>query len=163
MNLVLKEVAEKEKIILRNLYSLYLHDLSKFTSFLDIGEDGSFHYDGLDEFWETEGLSPYFIISEDTIIGFILLVERPFLKNDYDFGISDLFVLNKFKGRGYGRKAIEQLFQYKKGKYYVIELLENKPAVLFWKKVYSDLNIPFEEMQDVVDDDQCLIQTFVVM
>ncbi|WP_277584326.1 GNAT family N-acetyltransferase [Psychrobacillus antarcticus] len=162
MNLHLKEVLETERTILKNLFSLYLHDLSSFTSNIDIGEDGSFEYDGIDEFWETEGLSPYFIISEKDIIGFILLVERPFLKKDYDFGVNDLFVLNKYKGNGFGRQAIVELFKVKKGKYFVIELVENSPAVSFWKKIYCEMNIQFEERQDVVDDDHCFIQTFII-
>ena len=162
MTLILKEVLETEKTILKNLYSLYLHDLSKFTSLIDIGEDCSFQYDGLDSFWEIEGLSPYFIILDKNIIGFILLVERPFLKKDYDFGVNDLFILNKYKGRGLGRQSIEKLFQVKKGKYFVIELIANSPAVSFWKSIYSELNIQFEEKQDVVDEEQCFIQTFII-
>lgn len=162
MNLTLKEVLETEKTILKNLYSLYLHDLSKFTSLIDIGEDGSFEYDGLDGFWETEGLSPYFVILNKNIIGFILLVERPYLKKDYDFGVNDLFILNNYKGNGFGIHAIGELFKVKKGKYFVIELMENKPAVSFWKKVYSEMNIQFLEKQDVVDEEQCLIQTFII-
>lgn len=162
MNIILKEVLETEKIILRNLYSLYLHDLSNYTSLIDIGEDGSFEYDEIDEFWETVGLSPYFIILDKNIVGFILLLERPFLKKDYDFGVNDLFILNKYKGKGLGRQAIRELFHVKKGKYFVIELMENSPAVSFWKRVYSELNIQFDETQDVVDDEQCLIQTFII-
>lgn len=162
MNLHLNEVLETEKTILKNLFSLYLHDLSSFTSNIDIGEDGNFEYDGIDEFWETEGLTPYFIVSDKDIIGFILLVERPFLKKDYDFGVNDLFVLNKYKGNGFGRQAIVELFKVKKGKYFVIELVDNSPAVSFWKKIYGELNIQFEERQDVVDDEQCFIQTFII-
>ncbi|SDN06592.1 Predicted acetyltransferase [Psychrobacillus sp. OK028] len=162
MSLILREVLEEEKIILKNLFSLYLHDLSKYTAEIEIGEDGSFEYDGLDVFWETEGLSPFFIMLDKSIIGFILLVERPFLKNEYDFGLNDLFILNKYKGKGLGIQAVKKLFQDKKGKYFVIELVENSPAVSFWKKVYSKLTINFEERQDVVDGEQCLIQTFTI-
>ena len=162
MTIVLKEVSETEKTILANLYSLYLHDLSKFTSQIEVGDDGSFQYEGLDEFWGIEGLSPYFIILDNNIIGFILLVERPFLQSEYDLGVNDIFILNKYKGRGLGRQAIETLFKEKKGKYFVIELMENKPAISFWKKIYSGLHIQFEEKQDVIDDEQCFIQTFII-
>jgi len=162
MNLKLKEVLETEKTILQNLYSLYLHDLSKFTTLLDIGEQGNFEYEEIDDFWELDGLTPYFILLDKDIIGFMLLLERPFLKKDYDFGINDLFILNKYKGQGLGRKAIQELFKVKKGKYFVIELIENSPAVSFWKNVYSDLNIQYTEKQDIVDDEQCLIQTFTI-
>lgn len=162
MTVILKEVLESEKSILNNLYSLYLHDLSKFTSMIDIGEDGCFHYEGLEKFWEIDGISPFFLKLDNNIIGFLLLLERPFLTKDNDFGVNDIFILNKYKGKGMGRQAIEKLFQDKKGKYFVIELLENVPAILFWKKMYNTLNIQFEEKQDLVDDEQCLIQTFTI-
>lgn len=162
MNLFLKEVLETDKTILQNLFSLYLHDLSNFTSQIDIGEEGSFAYDGIDEFWEVNGISPYFITLDENIVGFILLVERPFLKNEYDYGVNDLFILNKFKGRGLGTKAIEKLFQLKKGTYFVIELMENKPAISFWKRIYTKMNIQYKEKQDVVDDELCFIQTFII-
>ncbi|MDR0139480.1 GNAT family N-acetyltransferase [Metabacillus idriensis] len=160
MSVTLKEVLETEKSILRNLYSLYLHDLSKFTSMIDNGADGLFEYEGLEKFWEVDGLSPYFIKLDDSIIGFILLLERPFLKKENDIGVNDIFILNKYKGKGMGRQAIEKVFQEKKGKYFVIELIENRPAVSFWKKLYNELNIQYEERQDIIDDELCLIQTF---
>ena len=162
MKLILKEVLLTEKLILKNLFSLYLHDLSKFTSQIELGVDGSFEYEELEAFWEIDGLSPYFILIDENIIGFILLVERPFLKKDFDFGVNDLFILNNYKRQGLGSKAVKKLFQVKKGKYFVIELLENRPAVLFWKRIYIELNIQFEEKQDVVDDEHCLIQSFVI-
>jgi predicted acetyltransferase len=116
MPVKLKEVKESEKSILRNLYSLYLHDLSKYTSTLDIGEEGSFEYEDFDKFWIVEGISPYFIKFNHMIIGFILLVERPFLTKEIDFGVNDIFILNKYKGKGLGSQAMETLFQEKQGK-----------------------------------------------
>lgn len=160
MSVTIREVKEGDKTILRNLFSLYLHDLSSYTTMLDIGEDGSFEYGGFDRFWQVGGISPYFIQWDDRIIGFILLLERPFLKKEHDYAVSDIFILNKYKGKGLGKKAIRTLFQEKKGKYYVIELMENKPAVIFWKKLYRELNIHFEERQEIIDDETCLVQTF---
>ena len=57
MSVTLKEVLESEKSILRNFYSLYLHELSNFTTNLDVGEDGVFHYEELEKFWDIDGLS----------------------------------------------------------------------------------------------------------
>ncbi|MEC5425870.1 GNAT family N-acetyltransferase [Virgibacillus sp. C22-A2] len=148
--------------ILRNLYSLYLHDLSKFTKKLDLGIDGSFHFDDLDLFWNVEGFSPYFIKHEDDIIGFLLLLERPFLNKESDFGVNDIFIINKFRGKGFGKQVLVKLFNEKPGKYFVIELLENKPAVLFWEKAYKQLNIEFDERKELIDDEPCLVQTFTI-
>ncbi|MGY3716979.1 GNAT family N-acetyltransferase [Sutcliffiella cohnii] len=162
MSITLHEVLQSEKDILRNFYSLYLHDLSKFTSTLEISEEGYFEFDGFEKFWEVEGIVPYFIKLEERIIGFILLLERPFLKAMNDYGINDIFILNKYKGKGLGREAVKQLFEEKPGKYFVMELIDNQPAVSFWKKLYSELDIQYEEKEDHIDDEPCLIQTFVV-
>ncbi|AST93491.1 MULTISPECIES: GNAT family N-acetyltransferase [Sutcliffiella] len=162
MSITLHEVLQSEKDVLRNFYSLYLHDLSKFTSTLEISEEGYFEFDGFEKFWEVEGIVPYFIKLEERIIGFILLLERPFLKALNDFGINDIFILNKYKGKGLGREAVKQLFKEKPGKYFVMELIDNQPAVSFWKKLYSELDIQYEEKEDHIDDEPCLIQTFVV-
>ncbi|MCM3315332.1 GNAT family N-acetyltransferase [Rummeliibacillus stabekisii] len=162
MTIMLKEVLEIEKSILRNLYSLYLHDLSKYTTNLNIGEDGAFHYDELDDFWKVDGLSPYFITWNEKIIGFILLLERPFLKKANDYGINDFFILNQYKGKGLAMQAASKVFEMKRGQYFIIQVVENKRAVTFWKKVYIDLHIDANERQDVIDGELCLIQTFKV-
>lgn len=162
MPVALREVLKSEKNILKNLYSLYLHDLTRYTSTLDIGPDGIFEYEGFDQFWEVDGLSPYFILIEERIIGFILLLERPFLRKEYDFAVNDIFLLNKYRGKGNSTQAMKDIFHKKQGKYYVIELIENRTAVSFWRKIYKNFNIPYEEKQDIIDDELCLIQTFKV-
>jgi predicted acetyltransferase len=162
MTVKLKEVLEIEKSILRNFYSLYLHELSNFTTNLDVGEDGVFHYEELDKFWDVDGLSPYFIKWDDEIIGFILLLERPFLKKSNDYGINDFFILNKYKGKGLAVQAARKILEEKPGQYFVMQVVENKRAVAFWKKVYNELNIETHERQDLIDDELCLIQTFKV-
>ena len=162
MTIKLQEVLELEKAILRNLYSLYLHELSNFTTSLDVGEDGVFHYEELDNFWNVDGLSPYFIKLDNEIIGFILLLERPFLKKSNDYGINDFFILNKYKGKGLAMQVVEKLFEEKPGQYFLMQVVENKRAVAFWKKVYNRLNIKIHERQDLIDDELCLIQTFKI-
>ncbi|MEK4080525.1 GNAT family N-acetyltransferase [Solibacillus sp. FSL K6-1126] len=158
MPISLVPILESEKTILRNLYSLYLHDLSKFSSMIDLGIDGSFKYESLDKFWYIDGISPYFIKLEESIIGFILLLERPFLTEENDLGINDFFIINKYKGKGVAAK----LFEAKQGQYFVIQVIENKRAVSFWRNLYIELNINITEKQELIDGEQCLIQTFKI-
>ncbi|SES18872.1 Predicted acetyltransferase [Psychrobacillus sp. OK032] len=132
MTITLQKVLETEAPILRNLYSLYLHDLSKFTPNIDIGVDVFFHYEDLELFCKTEGLSPHFIKNDNIIIVFLLLLERPLLKKANDFSVNDIFILNKYNDQGLGSKVLGKLFEEKHGKYFVIELVENLPAVSFW-------------------------------
>jgi predicted acetyltransferase len=163
MTVTLQPVHKQDEKILYNLYSLYLHDLSKYTDNLDIKPDGSFEIDVFASIWETDGLSPYFLYHEDTLIGFFLLLERPFLKKKNDYSINDIFILNKYRGKGFAIEALKEVFQKHKGKYFIIELASNEPAVQFWKIVYKKLNIQFEEIEQLIDEDPVLIQTFEIV
>jgi predicted acetyltransferase len=162
MVVALQKVQESEKEMLRNLYSLYLHDLSKFTNNIKMGENGFFEYEDLHMFWKNDGITPYFIKVDQSIVGFLLLLERPFLKKENDFGINDIFILNQYKGKGIGKQVIENLLEEKRGKYFVIELAKNVPAVSFWKKVYRELKIEFDERKQLIDDDECFVQMFKI-
>ncbi len=62
-------------------------------------------------FWVNDGITPYFIKSDNEIVGFLLLLERPFLKKENDFGINDIFILNQYKGKGIGKQVIESLLK----------------------------------------------------
>ena len=104
-------------------------------------------------FWENDGITPYFIKSDNEIVGFLLLLERPFLKKENDFGINDIFILNQYKGKGIGKQVIESLLKEKRGQYFVIELV---------KKVYRELNIEFDEKIQLIDEEECLVQTFKI-
>lgn len=162
MTLALVPALEADKPILANLYSLYLHDLSAYTERLTIHSDGSFVFDDLDYLWEEDGISPFLIKYDDHLIGFLLLLERPYLKKEIDYSVNDIFILNSYRGKGLGLEVIENLFQSKPGSYYIIELSANKPAIIYWKKVYQKLNISFKEVEEHIDEDACLIQTFDV-
>ncbi len=162
MSVLLKPVSGDEKHILRNLYSLYLHDLSAYTEGLDISEDGSFEFDAFDMIWEREGLTPYFIKNHEAIAGFLLLLERPFLKNEYDLCINDIFILKKFRRKGIALSVLMELFTQKKGKYFLLELAENIPAVTFWRKSLKELEIEFKEESKDIDGDECFVQAFQI-
>lgn len=70
MTVSLNPISKDEKHILKNLYSLYLHDLSEYTEGLDISTDGLFEFDSFELIWKTEGLTPYFLKKNKTIVGF---------------------------------------------------------------------------------------------
>lgn len=162
MTLSLQVINSEEKHILQNLYSLYLHDLSEYTNGLELSADGSFEFDSFDTIWEEEGLTPYYLKDDETIVGFLLLLERPFLKKEYDYSINDLFILKKYRRKGYPLLFLKELFEMKKGKFFAIELVKNEPAVLFWKKVFQKLEIEYEEQTNTFDEDECYIQTFEI-
>lgn len=44
----------------------------------------------------------------------------------------------------------------------MIQVIENKRAVSFWRNLYIELNININEKQELIDGEQCLIQTFKI-
>jgi predicted acetyltransferase len=161
MKVILEKIRPDNKEVLRNLYSLYLHDLSAYTKGLQISEDGSYEFDSFSLIWEKEGVTPYFIIAGGKLAGFILILEAPFTKK-VDKVINDFFILNPFRGIGVAKAAVSEIFADNKGSYYISQLVKNQKAVSFWKKVYQQKGIIFEEQSEVEDGEEVVYQTFVV-
>ncbi|MGV3465892.1 MAG: GNAT family N-acetyltransferase [Heyndrickxia sp.] len=135
----------EEKHILKNIYPLYLHDLSPYNG-EDINQDGLYDIDFLDLFWKEEGLLPYFIKKEEKMIGFILVQNGKYgPPTGEDFYISEFFILRKYRRSGVGTSAFKELIESKPGTYLLGQLPSNLPAIKFWKNVYKALNIEFEE------------------
>jgi predicted acetyltransferase len=71
-------------------------------------------------------------------------------------------MLKKYRRKGIAISLSKELFKPKKGRYFVIELAKNIPAVLFWRNIYSKLKIDFEEKKKIVDNEECLVQSFQI-
>ncbi|MEN8702088.1 GNAT family N-acetyltransferase [Bacillus infantis] len=161
MNITLAATDASKKEIVRNLYSFYLHDLSQYSPSLMPNGQGTFEFDSFDAIWDTPGISVHLIKHGEEIAGFLLFLEKPFLKKT-DFCINDLFLFHPYRGKGTAEEALDVLFQKNKGTYYVEQLAENKRAVSFWKKVFSTNGFPYEEREKTEDGDLCLGQFFTV-
>jgi len=161
MKIALAKIGLEKQHILRNLYSLYLHDLSAYAKGLQVSEDGSFEFDSFDLIWEKEGLVPYLIHSEGQLAGFILLLEAPITKR-VDKVINDFFILNPYRGKGVAKAAAAKIFEEHKGSYYISQLKENQPAVRFWRKIYQQLELDVQEYTEDQEGEEVVYQTFVV-
>ncbi|SCY56834.1 GNAT family N-acetyltransferase [Alkaliphilus peptidifermentans] len=160
--MILVEAPYNKKGILKNLMSLYLHDLSMYSDNLDISDNGLFIYDGFDMFWDKDGLTPLIIYYNDKIIGFILLTSSPYVPKEVDYCVHELFILRRYRKLGIGTLAINKVIEKYRGKYYIVQLVKNKPAVEFWKKYYKINSIKYIEKEIVEEGDKCITQYFSV-
>lgn len=155
------QIRFEDKYILKNLYPLSLHDLSQYNG-EDIDSNGQYDIDFLDEFWEKEGLIPYWIKKEDNIVGFILVQTGRYAPpTGEDFYVSEFFILRKYRRKGIGKEAIKELFNLFSGTYLLGQLPNNIPAIQFWKSAFRTLNIEFEEFSNT-DLGTLLYQRFKV-
>lgn len=135
----------QDKAILKNIYQLYLHDLSSYNQ-EDLDHNGLYDVGFLDLFWEKEGLFPFFINIKDNVIGFILVQTGRFAPSTgEDYYISEFFILRKYRRKGIGKAAISKLFSLFPGTYLLGQMPTNMPAIQFWKSLFKSLDIEFQE------------------
>lgn len=150
------DIKDKEK--LKNYFQFYLHDLSEFAETLNVNSLGRFENDDVDIFFQKENLIPMTINIEDEIIGFIFLNKG----RTVDYVINDIFILRKYRNKGLGKAVINKLFKLYPGKYGLIELIKNRPAIEFWHSVFHGNNIEYLEDEAIYDGEACITQKFTV-
>ena len=152
------DVKDKEK--LKKLFQFYLHDLSEYTEALDVNAKGEFDNNDVDAFFDETNLIPMAIKLKEEIIGFIFLNNSS--GNTVDYIINDIFILRKYRNRGIGKEVVNKLFKVYPGKYGLLELAKNKPAVKFWHSVFKDKNLEYQENEIKSDGEDCLMQKFTI-
>lgn len=48
--------------------------------------------------------------------------------------------LRKYRRKGIARAVVHQFFNQYPGRYYIVQMVANEPAVKFWYKAYKELN-----------------------
>ena len=131
-----------DRALIRNLYPLYLHDLSAFTEFYEIDERGVFFPDYLPDWLDRESpmTHPMVIRAGGRPAGFALVGQAPFphMTRGRDFRMCEFFVLARHRRRGVGRRAAHALFAMFPGVWEVSELPLNARAVAFWRSVIGE-------------------------
>ena len=166
LNINLREATEADRVTLNNLQYLYDHDMSVYAQ----DGDGNVLANGL---FDNEIVNIFYALDEETrkifliecnqaIAGFVLLAKSPHTDGT-DYYINDFFILNRFKGKGIGKTAVKQIFESYPGTYGVSQLINNQPAICFWKKVLDENNLDYQEKQWTAEDgNKCLCQEFTV-
>jgi len=121
--------------VMHQLACLYRYDLSEFANW-PVPADGRYVYHGLEAYWE-EGYTPLLLKVNDGLAGFVILAHDK-KSGEADFEYVEFFVIRKYRGRGVGKTVATALFNQYRGQWVVRQLLANKPAIAFWKKLLSE-------------------------
>ena len=161
-NIKIEIVSEEQQGVLKNIVSLYLHDLSQYADDLQINKEGLFSYEGFELYFKQPDLLPYFIKLKNNIIGFILVNMGKYVPKDVDLSVHEFFILKSYRRKGFGKRAIQELFKCHVGTYKIEQIASNLPAVKFWKNVYKQLHIEYKECQELLDDIPGVSQVFKI-
>ena len=145
--LVLEKIEEKDRELFKNLYQLYIHDI---TLFLPMGMDEDclfkFEYENgyFGEKSKINGRFSFFIKDKNKtgnqIIGFVL-VNKEFmvLKNEKnDYNMAEMFVINEYKCKGVGKSIANMIFDMFKGKWEVKPVPRSDKAKAFWERTINE-------------------------
>jgi predicted acetyltransferase len=148
MKIVIDRAGDGGEATIRNLFPLYIHDLSEHTGW-NVPDDGLFvASDLLAQYWGRkpidprfhwpDGLSghPFLIRADGKLAGFALI--REIKKDPPGFDVGEFFILRKYRGRGVGKEVAHRLFDMFRGNWQVRELLENTPAQAFWRRIIDE-------------------------
>lgn len=155
----------------KNMYPLYLHDLSQFsgegpnehgileaTAVRTLGEQG----DVQNIWWEKpEILLPFIIQADGRAAGFALVARPPHVAENVDYLLQEFFLLHAFRGRGIGDLAAWEIFDRFRGRWELHVLPGNLPAQAFWRRLLRNGgNTRFEERLANVDGGRLVVFRF---
>lgn len=131
MELVLIELKDME--LLKRMLQLYLHELSFYFPMEFNDKTGSYSYNSLNKYFDDSKNYAYFIKEKGKTLGFIFVDT-----NENENIIQELFVLNPYKLRGIGKKAVYQTLSQMKGNWTIKSLPCSKPVEEFWTKILKE-------------------------
>ena len=138
MNIELVEVAESEKSVLRQLVELYEYDFSEFDQ-KDVNEHGFYGYTYFDYYWTEESRHPFFLRVDGKLAGFVLLSDYCYAREVGEAkSVTEFFVMRKYRRQGIGKKVAGMVFDRFPGKWEVVQMGENQPAIQFWESVVAE-------------------------
>lgn len=142
MQMTLQKAGIDAKPIIANLLELYEHDFTGITPFeeaKDVDESGRYGYKYLDDYWSDPSRYPFIIRVYDKIAGFVFVnLNHEEGKAPNTHGISEFFVMKKYRNKGVGEEVARQIFDMFPGKWQIGQTNGNIPAQNFWRKVISN-------------------------
>jgi predicted acetyltransferase len=125
----------QDESVLGNLLELYQHDMSDFVP-EDVNADGRFALVDAQRYLEDSRCAAHFFLSDGAYAGFGL-VDQDVLLPESQYRMAEFFVLRKYRRAGIGARAARHIFDQKRGKWEVAELVQNARARDFWRETLS--------------------------
>ncbi|NOU81844.1 hypothetical protein GC101_23560 [Paenibacillus sp. LMG 31459] len=154
MNIEVKLTGLNEAYIIKNMYPLYLHDLSGHYGLVEghtpnrhgIFEDDDEYRTLADQYevqniwWEKPGiLYPFLIMVNSLPAGFALIATPPHCAQGVDYFVNDFFLLQPFRGNGIAEQAAVEVFERFRGEWelFTNPARRNITGQKFWRKTVS--------------------------
>ncbi|MEO8813048.1 MAG: GNAT family N-acetyltransferase [Caulobacteraceae bacterium] len=127
-----------DRLVLENLFQLYVHDFSEQWRGRpegELGDNGLFDRYPLDGYWSEAGRVPLLARRDGNLCGFALL--NTFSRTDaaLDHAMAEFFIVRKHRRAGLGAAVAREIFSRFPGRWEVAVARGNLAAVAFWRRV----------------------------
>lgn len=148
MHVDLKLTDDAEARIIKNLWPLYVHDISEFDGStpnphgLNLEDDRvatlAEQGETLGAWWKDPGsLFPYLILADSRPAGFNLIAAPPHIPEGIraDFVVHEFFVMHAFRGDSVSERAAIDGFERHRGRWEIVTYPNHPRAIAFWRRV----------------------------
>lgn len=157
MQVCLKRITIKDRVIFEHLWDLYSYDFSLYNN-EDVMPQGSYDFYYSDDFFESDSKACFFIMADGNIAGFVSCSSSCYLLTGGDDRcIVDFFVMNKYRKGGVGRKAAYLIFDSYKTNWEVVQYDNNEISKKFWESVINDYTNSHYEKRSIFQRDFSLV------
>lgn len=125
--------------ILRNLFQLYIHDISSELAW-DCNDKGLFEAYSLGDWLQNESNFGYLVYVAGKLAGFVM-VDKEFkvLSNQpNNYNLAEIFILNGYKGNHLASSVVNQVFDMYRGNWECRPVPNSVSALTFWGKVFAE-------------------------
>ena len=152
MRIEVHPAARGDLPVVQNLGRFYVYDFSEYTGWT-CPDDGLFGCRGFAAYWDDDNRSAFVIRVDGELAGFAL-INGSGIYEGVDHDVDEFFVLRKFRRKGVGQFVAHCLFDRFPGRWQVRQLLQNTPAIAFWRRVVQRYTAgQFEECTQFFADD----------
>ncbi|WP_246941608.1 GNAT family N-acetyltransferase [Bacillus pinisoli] len=151
----LRIVTKDQLEVLGNLFEYYVYEFSPILQ-IDVSKNGKYGFTKIHDYFTYDRYHPYFILSEEKLIGFCIVEKVS--DQEFDYRIDQFFILKKYGNRGLGSKAATKIFDLFKGKWQITQTETNYRAQAFWRKLIKEYSN--NQFSEFYDSNRRSIQTF---
>lgn len=139
MEFELKQINKHNLNVLENLFQLYIHDISRELPW-DCNDGGTFEAYSLKDWLNNQENFGYLVYVQGKLAGFVMIdKEFKILENQINnYDLSEIFILNNYKGKGLASKVVKQVFDMYKGNWECRPVPNSISALTFWQRVFEN-------------------------
>ena len=130
MDIEIRDAAHDDRTVIQNMGTLYVYDLSEFLGW-PCPDDGLYACRSFASYWDEPDRWPFVVRVGGELAD--TLGTAP----ETDYNVGEFFILRKFRRRGVGSHVARTLFERFGGRWEIMQLLRNGPAIAFWRAVVA--------------------------